>query len=78
MTIEVQDSGSGIPADQLGAIFQAFDQVNPASEGLELALSIVRRTARALRHEIELQSDLARGSHCSIRVPLAAQIQHPE
>jgi signal transduction histidine kinase len=72
LSIEVLDSGSGIPAEQLGAIFDAFHQVHPASEGLGLGLSIVRRTAEALGHAIALKSDLARGSHFTVLVPLAA------
>ena len=72
LSIEVLDSGAGIPHDQFGAIFDAFHQINPTSEGLGLGLSIVRRTAEALGHAIELKSDLARGSHFSVRVPLAA------
>jgi signal transduction histidine kinase len=72
VSIEILDSGSGIPAEQLGAIFDAFHQINPASEGLGLGLSIVRRTAEALGHAIALKSDLARGSHFTVLVPLAA------
>jgi signal transduction histidine kinase len=72
LSIEVLDSGSGIPPEQLGAIFDAFHQINPASEGLGLGLSIVRRTAEALGHEVVLKSDLARGSHFTVLVPLAA------
>jgi signal transduction histidine kinase len=72
VSIEVLDSGSGIAAEQLGAVFDAFHQINPASEGLGLGLSIVRRTAEALGHEIALKSDLARGSHFTVRVPLGA------
>lgn len=75
VTIEVLDSGAGIPAGQLTSIFDAFHQINPASEGLGLGLSIVRRTAEALGHEIALKSDLARGSHFTVKVPLAAT--HP-
>ena len=74
LSIEVLDSGSGIPAEQLGAIFDAFHQIHPASEGLGLGLSIVRRTAEALGHPIALKSDLARGSHFTVLVPLAAAI----
>lgn len=72
ISIEVLDSGSGIAKEQQTAIFDAFHQINPTSEGLGLGLSIVRRSAEALGHAIELKSDLARGSHFSITVPLAA------
>lgn len=71
ISIEILDSGSGIAADQQGAIFDAFHQINPGSEGLGLGLSIVRRTAEALGHEVTLKSDLARGTHFSVLVPLA-------
>jgi len=71
LSIEVLDSGSGIAPDEQGAIFDAFHQINPASEGLGLGLSIVRRTAEALGHQIALKSDLARGSHFTVLVPLA-------
>ncbi|MGM4917950.1 ATP-binding protein [Tardiphaga sp. 813_E8_N1_3] len=73
LTIEVLDSGTGIPAEQLSAIFDAFHQINPASEGLGLGLSIVRRTAEALGHVIEVKSDLTHGSHFTVKVPLAAK-----
>jgi signal transduction histidine kinase len=78
LSIEVLDSGSGIPAEQFSAIFDAFHQINPASEGLGLGLSIVRRTAEALGHEIGLKSDLARGSHFTVLVPLAATTPDPK
>lgn len=74
VTIEVLDSGTGIAAEQLTSIFDAFHQINPASEGLGLGLSIVRRTAEALGHDIELKSDLTRGSHFTVKVPLAATV----
>jgi signal transduction histidine kinase len=73
LSIEVLDSGTGIPAEQFGAIFDAFHQIHPSSEGLGLGLSIVRRTAEALGHPIALKSDLARGSHFTVQVPLAGE-----
>lgn len=73
VSIEVLDTGTGIAAEQLSSIFEAFHQVNPDSEGLGLGLSIVRRTAEALGHELALKSDLSRGSHFTVQVPLAAE-----
>lgn len=72
LSIEVLDSGEGIAPEQIGSIFDAFHQINPASEGLGLGLSIVRRTAEALGHPIEVTSDLKRGTHFRVIVPLAA------
>jgi signal transduction histidine kinase len=72
LSIEVLDTGEGIAAEQIGTIFDAFRQINPASDGLGLGLSIVRRTAEALGHSIEVKSDLKRGTHFRVLVPLAA------
>ncbi len=71
LSIEILDTGKGIAADQQSAIFDAFRQINPDSEGLGLGLSIVRRTAEALGHTIQLKSDLSRGTFFSVQVPLA-------
>jgi signal transduction histidine kinase len=70
-SLEVLDTGAGIPPERLGGVFDAFHQIDPASEGLGLGLSIVRRTAEALGHKLEVKSELGRGSHFSVRVPLA-------
>jgi signal transduction histidine kinase len=71
LSIEILDTGKGIAADQQGAVFDAFHQISPSSEGLGLGLSIVRRTAEALGHRIELSSEIGRGTHVRIIVPLA-------
>jgi signal transduction histidine kinase len=71
VSIDVLDSGAGIAHEQHATIFDAFHQIHPTSEGLGLGLSIVRRTAEALGHTIAMKSDLARGSHFSVLVPLA-------
>lgn len=72
LSIEVLDTGMGIADDQQSAIFDAFHQINTASDGLGLGLSIVRRTAEALGHEVVLKSIPGRGTHISVTVPLAA------
>lgn len=74
LSIEILDTGKGIATDQQSAIFNAFHQINPDSEGLGLGLSIVRRTAEALGHKIELKSDFGSGTHFSVRVPLAPAV----
>jgi signal transduction histidine kinase len=73
--IQVLDTGSGIPDDQLEEIFVEFHQLqNPARDrrqGLGLGLAIVKRLARLLRHEIKVTSRLGQGSCFSITLPLA-------
>src|SRR5467141_3854561 len=66
LRIEVWDTGIGIPAGQLKAIFEEFHQLdNPARErnrGLGLGLSIVQRISDLLGHAIEALALAARGA----------------
>ncbi|WP_342247219.1 hybrid sensor histidine kinase/response regulator [Pseudomonas sp. OTU5201] len=75
LRLEVWDSGRGIPADQLQAIFLEFNQldVGRAAErkGVGLGLAIVDRIASMLAYRVEVRSQLGRGSVFSIEVPLA-------
>ncbi|WP_296385475.1 ATP-binding protein [Reyranella sp.] len=74
--IQVVDTGPGIPADQLEAVFEEFTQLhNPhrdRQQGLGLGLAIVRRLADLLGHAVTLRSTPGRGSTFAVRVPLAA------
>lgn len=75
--IRVEDTGPGIPADQLDEIFDEFTQAahhaaaKPSGTGLGLAIS--RKLARMLGGEITVQSEVDRGSAFVVRVPLAVQ-----
>jgi len=74
LSIEVWDTGIGIPEDQRGEIFLEFRQLgNPQrdrDQGLGLGLAIVERTARVLGLHVDVRSRPARGSVFSIVVPL--------
>lgn len=69
----VTDTGIGIPADALSAIFEDHVQLgNPARDrrkGLGLGLSIAKRIADALGHRISVQSEVGSGSSFSIELP---------
>lgn len=75
LRLEVWDTGMGIPAEHLQAIFEEFHQVdNPARErglGLGLGLAIVQRIGTMLDHAIDVRSTLGTGSVFAIEVPLA-------
>jgi two-component system CheB/CheR fusion protein len=77
LRIGVWDTGSGIPALELQAIFDEFHQLdNPARErsrGLGLGLAIVQRLADLLGHKIGVRSDLGVGSVFTIEVPLGEE-----
>ena len=76
LRIEVWDTGVGIPAEQLSAIFEEFHQLdNPArerSKGVGLGLAIVQRLADLLGHDIDVRSRPGKGSVFSIEVPVGA------
>ena len=62
--LEVEDTGFGIPAEQLAEVFKPFVQVAPgaARVGTGLGLSVSRRFARAMGGEISATSTLGVGS----------------
>ncbi len=75
LLIEVEDTGIGIPPEQLDRIFEEFHQVSnqarDRNQGLGLGLAIVRRIADLLGHRIETRSRPGEGSIFSIELPLA-------
>ncbi|MDR3495917.1 MAG: chemotaxis protein CheB [Ancalomicrobiaceae bacterium] len=70
--IEVCDTGIGIPASELGAIFEEYHQIgNPARQranGLGLGLAIVRRLGDLLGHKISVRSESGKGSVFAIEI----------
>ncbi|MBU2583662.1 MAG: hybrid sensor histidine kinase/response regulator [Alphaproteobacteria bacterium] len=74
VSIEVLDTGPGIPDDKRVVIFREFQRLEGAGStvsGLGLGLSIVERICRILDHPIGLASQAGRGSCFSITAPLA-------
>jgi len=72
VSIEVHDTGPGIPETQREAIFMEFQRGDTSigdDAGIGLGLSIVRRFATALGHEIDLKSRPGRGSMFGVTVP---------
>jgi two-component system, sensor histidine kinase len=70
--IQVHDTGPGIPEAQRQAIFQEFrrGEANTGDDaGFGLGLSIVRRFATVLGHDVQLSSRVGYGSTFSVRLP---------
>ncbi len=74
VSIEIWDTGIGIPDTELQAIFGEYHQLDNAarerSRGLGLGLSIVQRLGDLLNHRVTVRSHLGKGSVFAIEVAL--------
>jgi heavy metal sensor kinase len=74
--LEIRDTGVGIPAAAVPHIFDRFYRVDEARSredgGAGLGLSIVRSICTAHRAEIEVDSEVGRGSCFRLKFPLPA------
>ena len=71
--VRVADTGVGIPADQLDAIFEPFRQVEGerARLGTGLGLAIAHRLAALMQGALTVESTLGRGSTFTLTLPSA-------
>ena len=71
--VRVYDTGTGIPEDELGNIFQEFHQLaNPErdrSKGIGLGLAIVQRLLTLLNENITVKSVLGKGTAMCFSLP---------
>jgi two-component system sensor histidine kinase PilS (NtrC family) len=67
VVITVQDEGIGIPPEDLDGLFQPFH--GSFAKGTGLGLAIVHRIVSDYRGEIEVSSQLGRGTTVSVRLP---------
>jgi len=76
LSIEVWDTGVGIPKSRQNDIFREFTRLEHSQSengvhSLGLGLSIVERACSLLGHELSLRSELGKGSVFRIAIPLA-------
>ena len=74
-SIDVTDTGTGIPAENIESIFEPFVQVgrthSSPHEGAGLGLAISRELARAMRGDLSVRSQLGQGSTFTLTLPRA-------
>jgi signal transduction histidine kinase/CheY-like chemotaxis protein len=79
VSVQVWDTGIGIPVDQQDKVFEEFYQLhNPERDrrkGLGLGLSTVKRVATLLECPLTLRSQPGRGSVFAVEVPLGLEAQ---
>jgi signal transduction histidine kinase len=79
VAVEVRDSGSGIPAENLARIFDAFFTTKPIGDGTGLGLSICHKIVTGIGGEILVKSQLGKGSVFRVLLPpTSAEAALPE
>lgn len=72
--IQSIDTGSGIPQEALGYIFESFRQVDDANTrehgGVGLGLSIVKQLAEIMKGKVTVESEIEKGSTFTVTLPL--------
>ncbi|MEA2491469.1 MAG: hypothetical protein QOH21_3261 [Acidobacteriota bacterium] len=73
ITIEVEDRGPGIPADELPNLFQPFMRLSTsqhtAERGTGLGLAITRRLVEAHQGTIDVETEVGHGAKFTIGLP---------
>ncbi|MFD2176484.1 NahK/ErcS family hybrid sensor histidine kinase/response regulator [Veronia pacifica] len=78
VSVEVIDTGVGIPAEKQREIFQEFCRLDPKHDThhhtqLGLGLAIVDKISRVLGHNVSVRSESGKGSCFSVLVPFGVQ-----
>lgn len=72
VAIAVSDTGPGIPAEQLEAVFEIFHQLQPHDgerKGVGLGLALARRFARMMRGDLTVTSTVGKGTTFTVVLP---------
>jgi PAS domain S-box-containing protein len=72
VTIEVRDTGRGIPAEVQDRVFERFYRSSTDREGFGLGLPLVREIVQALGGKVEIESEL--GSGTAVRLHLEEMV----
>lgn len=69
MTLDIEDTGPGIAAEELPTLFESFVQGNHKRGGSGLGLQLSRRIVEAHRGTIDVQTEVGKGSRFSVQLP---------
>ncbi len=70
--VAVADTGSGIPESQLAKIFEPFFTTKEVGKGTGLGLSIAYDIVKKHKGEIEVLSQVGRGTTFIVRIPIGS------
>jgi signal transduction histidine kinase len=76
IVMSVEDTGIGIPPDAIAGLFTDFNDANSVTSGSYggsgLGLAVSQKLARLLHGDIQVESELGRGSVFTVRFPAVA------
>lgn len=82
LTIQVRDTGPGIPADKLSTIFEDFRQLDGSTTrrqgGAGIGLSLSRQLVELMGGTIEVESVVGQGTTFRVSLPLELTADPPE
>ncbi|PWH14365.1 MAG: hypothetical protein DDG60_08060 [Anaerolineae bacterium] len=70
VTIEIQDTGVGIPPENLGKLFTPFFTTKPIGKGTGLGLAISYGIVKMHRGQIQVKSQVGQGTTFTIQLPV--------
>lgn len=75
LELAVEDTGTGIAAVELPKIFEGFHQIQStaSSQGVGLGLTIVKKYLELVKGDIQVQSQLGKGSTFTVTLPYTLQ-----
>jgi signal transduction histidine kinase/CheY-like chemotaxis protein len=74
ITIEVEDSGSGIPKDKIDRIFEPYFTTYEYGEGSGLELAMVHSIIKRSKGEVQVRSEVGKGTSFLIYLPISEEI----
>lgn len=77
VTIEVEDTGCGIPREALGRIFDPFFTTKPPGKGTGLGLTVTRNLVERMGGTLEFDSEVGRGTRFRIQLRSAQAASTP-
>ncbi len=68
--VEIQDTGSGIPSENLSRVFEPFFTTRGEGKGTGLGLSIVYGVVKSHKGDVKVKSEMGKGSVFTLTFPI--------
>ena len=81
VVFDIIDTGVGIPADQREEVFKPFVRIqsyNQFAEGTGYGMTVVKGLIDLLGGEIQIDSEVGKGSHFEVRIPVELMLDNTE